>query len=463
VSELVAAGEEVPLDVIPLAALAAEQHSQYFEDDRDGEDRWGNTRRGRTVCGTSWEDACPLYLSETCPGEKNKGVRWEPAFFAFCDMRCGACGGYTRADTISYCGSPPKGQPMLDLAIAELGGSLRLDERQAPPGRVAPPWPVSYAPTVEWGSGVWLDVAKPPMVFVTMKTAKGSRHSRTTLRRRLGDYEGIVGVNGLCKDDVLDDVWDAREETIEFCHAADVHTFVTPQYSYYDGDPMAMWYYNECRGVEFYRLAVEAGFPVVALDCPPWSPEYMHRDRMSFIQGSGVKCIAMSYQTRRNMHPTQVRYAQQLNQELDDDVAMIFFGINTLPTILMLAKLYAGRNIMFSNVEPFAKAAFFRLLNNQLAPPAWSERPEGHSMRCQEGPIVKGKPTNCAACRAGKARGKGRTFAWNTEQFVKRCDLALANTRGDRSAGPGPSPAPSARSAGAAARRRRRGGRRRAR
>jgi hypothetical protein len=452
-SELVDAGEEVPLDVVPLAALAAEQRTQYFVDDRDGEDRWGNPHRGRWVCGTSWEDACPLYLEESCPGEKNKGVRWEPAFFAQCDMRCGACGGYTRAETINYCGSPPKGQPMLDLAIAEMGGSLRLDRRPMPSATpaAAPPWPVSFAGTVEWGSGHLLELAKPPMVFVTMKTAKGSRHSRTSLRDRLGGYEGIVGVNGLCKDDVLDLVWDTREETIEFCMEANVHTFVTPQYSYYDGDPIAMWLFNESRGMEFYRLAVDAGFPVVALDCPPWSPDYLHRDRLEFIREAKVKCIAMSYQTRRNMHPTQVRYARELHGELDDDVSMIFFGVNTLAVMLTLSKLYPGRNVLFSNVEAFAKQAFFRLMNNQLAPPAWSERAEGHKVRCK-----------CPECKRGKKLGKARTFQYNLAQQVKFGDLVRgqASAAADRSASPVPSAGPLSRSVGAAVRRRPRRARR---
>ena len=451
-AELVPIGEEVPLLVMPLAAREAEQRTQYFEDDREGEDRWGNKRKGRMVCGTSWEDACPLYLSDTCPGERNPGVRWAPPEFTYCDLRCGACGGFTRADTINYCGLPPKGQPMLDIAIAELGGHLRMDQRVAGPAKVADPWPCSYAASVEWGSGVYLKVAKPPMVFVTMKTAKGSRRARTSLRDRLGGYTGQIGVNGLCLDDLLDDVWDTRHDTLEFCMDAGVHTFVTPQFSYYDSDPMAMWFYNENRGMEFYRLAVEAGFPVVALDCPPWSPKYMHADRMEFIQGMKVKCIAMSYQTRRNIDPTQVKYAKELNEELDPDVSLIFFGCNTLPVILTLAKLYAGRNILFSNVEPFAKAAFFRLLNNQIAPPKWSERPEGHNIRCK-----------CSLCIEGKKIGKARTFQHNLNEFVKKCDLALANTRGDRSGSLGPSTATSARSAGASRRRPRGRARRRAR
>lgn len=440
VAELISVREVEEFWVYPLDV---QSDSQFFVDGRAGQDRWGHERHDRIVCGTGWgpeEYVCPLYADETCPGERNDKLRWMPWDFQTCDLCCGACGGGERDDTISVCGQH-KGQFGLELALAEMGGTFRLDKKTAPAAPIPAPWPASYAPTVEWGGKEWLRHAEReiglPMVFTTMKTAQAPirRNSRfTPLRDRLG-FTGQIGVTGLVKDGLLDDVWDRREATIEFCAESAVHTMVAPQFSFYDFDNPAMWHYNEARTAEWYRLCLEADcFPVVALDMPPYLTPTRYRDRLSYIHGNGVKCLAMSYQTMAGLDAGQIRFAQELNEELDDDVSFILFGCNQLKNIVIMAKALAGRNLTFSNVEPFAKSAFFRTLRGR-APVSFSRGPNGET---------------------DKALGKARTFTYNVEESLKIHDLALAKSGGPRSEGHGPGRAASARSGDAPARGQRR-------
>jgi hypothetical protein len=41
---------------------------EFFQDTREGKDRWGTPYNTKTGCGSSLETACPLYLEESCPG-----------------------------------------------------------------------------------------------------------------------------------------------------------------------------------------------------------------------------------------------------------------------------------------------------------------------------------------------------------------------------------------------------------
>jgi hypothetical protein len=400
VAELIDADPELEPRVVLVSPTALSAEPSYFEDGREGTDRWGNERRHKTACGTGWDGwVCPLYVEEACPGELNAGTRWIASENRVCDLACGRCGGGERADTTDVCGHV-RGQPGFTYALWEMGG-LRLDRYMAPPVASPPAsWPCGFAPTLQWGGKEWMPELHAsfggtwPMVFTSVKTAHpGNRRVPTPLRERLGGHTGLLGVHGLVKDDLLDDMWEERHRFVDFCKASGVDVMCTWQLSYYDVAETAGWIYNVARAFELYRLFAEAGFPVCALDVPPFVMPWLYQEYLDFIDRNAVKCVTISMQTFSYIHPLQLRAFGELHEALPDDAAVIIFGVNTVPVMIKVATRFAGRPLVFSNVEPYTKAAFFRLTDDRRAPPGWT---------------------------------KPQTFAWNARYFEDRARTVLA-------------------------------------
>lgn len=388
------------LDVTPLAHRDA--RNTYFPDGRDGVDRWGFQRKDKTACGTGWDGyVCPLYVDESCPGERQPGTRLLASTMATCDLLCGACGGGHRDDTMNYCGHA-KSAPFPEFAVAEMG-TLRLDTYTAKPAPVPGTWPVTFFPSVEWGAKKWVPLLRQhspdgldwPMLATTMKTAApGRRTSPTPIRARLGDYRGMLVVNGLTKDGHLDNLWDDRQRTMEFCKESGVDVMVSPQYSYYDDDAVMMWVYNTARSFRWYEECVELGFPISCLHCPPFGPKWWRDEWTSYIERNAVKCISFSFQTLSRLMPGHIQHARHLNATMPDDVAVIIFGSTSLQNATILRRCYEGRNLVFANVEAYAKAIFFKLVTETKAPPGWT---------------------------------KGDAFAWSVAHYAKLLDRVVSS------------------------------------
>jgi hypothetical protein len=133
-----------------------------------------------------------------------------------------------------------------------------------------------------------------------------------------------------------------------------------------------MHVYNAARSFTYYEECVEMGFPVSCLHCPPWMPDWYLSEWLSYIERNQVKCISFSFQTIRMMG-LHVLAAQRYNEALPDDAAVIVFGVASVQNASMLSYLYGQRNLVFSNVGPYAKAAFFRLATGDPAPPGWTK------------------------------------------------------------------------------------------
>lgn len=370
-----------------LNGLDTTEEVEYFQDGRDGVDRWGRQRKHLTACGTGFGEGqyvCPAYLEESCPGDRNPGDRLAPLRVYSCDLACGACGGGERTDSMAYCGWR-KGQPMFNTAIAEMGGSLRLDRDcyHCQPGRPIT-WPVSYVPAVEWyvkqmmGTLTERHGAQWPMIAVSLKTAYPSsrRAGGQPLVERVGGYTGPIMVHGLTKDDLLDDRWDDRHRVIAWCREQGVDTMVTPQFSYYEEDQNCMAVYNINRQFAWYVECREAGFAHVALDWPPGAIGWMRDEYLDFVHRNEVKILAPSFQTlreREGLSPQFLRDLQVLHDELPADVAIVAFGLGGLLGMLQLARVMPGRQVAFANTQAYFNAVQFRLHTGGLAPPGWSK------------------------------------------------------------------------------------------
>jgi hypothetical protein len=245
------------------------------------------------------------------------------------------------------------------------------------------------------------------------------------------------------------------DRTLEFCKAGGVQVMTSPQFSYYNGLPTASWLYNSSRSMEWYSRCVEVGFPVVALDTPPTGQNWYLADYLRFIKRNKVKCLAISLQTISGISAYHVKTAREFHEELDPDVSLLFFGTNTLPAMIAIARCYPGRNMAFSNVEPYAKAAFGRLVTGTLAGYKNKGRCPAHRRKNP----VPDAPCDCVSV----GMSKSEVFVWNVERMRLYADKAMqvsrqAAERGSR----GPSAArparPSAGSARAKPRRRRRRG-----
>ncbi len=367
--------------VLPSPIDVEDPRSSFFTDGRDGIDRWGRDLRTVTACGTGWgpgEYVCPLYVEESCPGARNRGDRTKPEITTVCDLDCGGCGGGGRAHTMGYCGQQ-RGSENMRAAMAEMGGSLRLDKWMAPPATPLDGWPAAYFPVVEHYAKNWRHIlADLPMIGTTMQSVYGGRRKAkpVLLRERLGGkagYDGKLCVTGLVKDDLLDDVWDDLEHVLKYLRASDVDCVVAPQYSYYDENANGMAVYNANRIFAYYTRCMELGFPTVALDVPPFAAEWLHYEFIDFIVRSDVKVIAGSYQTfgtRGALDPRHVLGARRLHASLPPDVSMMVFGVGQRVGQAQLARLMPGRHLVFADKAPYALAIFFTLLpHGTNAPP----------------------------------------------------------------------------------------------
>ena len=219
------------------------------------------------------------------------------------------------------------------------------------------------------------------MIGTTMQSVyPGRRGPRPTLLRdRLGGFDGRLVVTGLVKDDLLDDVWDDLPHVIAYCKASGVDVMVAPQYSYYDQEPNGMAVYNANRILSYYSRCVDAGFPVVALDMPPFATQWLHEEFFDFVARSQVKCVALSYQTFRTrgaLDPRHVVGARRIHEALDRDVAIMVFGVGTALGMATLNRLFEGRKLIFSGKEPYARAIFYQLMPYGGSAPAGVKKPE---------------------------------------------------------------------------------------
>lgn len=368
--------------------------AEYVPDIRDGVDRWGRERKRLTACGTGWgpgEYICPAYLEESCPGERNRHVKMLPSITHLCDLDCGGCGGGGRVSTMAYCGWP-KGQPMFDAVMKEMGGSLRLDRYTASPARPIEKWPAAFIPSLEWAAKHWIPVlgeewtgkegGQYPAIATSIRTASpGRKRDGMPLRDRLGGYEGFLIVHGLAKDDVLDDAWDGhlgggRKRLFEWNIREGTDLMLTPQFSYYDDAQLCMVPVNVNRIFRWYLESADAGFPYVGLDWPPGPFDWLHNEYVEFAIRSEVKIVALSYQTmndRGGMKAGHLSYLRTLNKDLPEDVSFLFFGVGNVLGMSQARRMMPNRNLAFLSSEPFARTAFWHLMTNDHAPKRFSK------------------------------------------------------------------------------------------
>lgn len=378
--------------------LASREHivaprMEFFPSDREGTDRWGRDRATLRLCGTP-EARCAAGVEESCPGDGNSGTRLEPARTRKCALDCASCGGGGRVATFTRCGWD-RGQPMWEQAIAEVGGSLRLDKWTCtPPLTRAAPWPANYVPVVEGYAQHWPAVQSLPMLGTTMQTSmppKRNMNEARTIRDRLGGcgcgepghppagaYNGTLIVNGLVKDDMLDDVWDDRSRFIEYALLSRVDVMVVHQFSYYDFDHSCAHIYNANRSFYLYHQFREAGFPLVVMDMPPHHRDWFQDEYLDFCDRSEVAAVAISLQTfgfRGSLHPLHIKGLRHIHARLDPTVAVMVFGIGTLIGMTQITKLFPGRNLVFSGKEPYGQTIFFQLMKTGASAPPGMDKP----------------------------------------------------------------------------------------
>jgi hypothetical protein len=286
----------------------------------------------------------------------------------------------------------------------------------APPSAI-PDLGKAWFPTVQWGDKFRLPVlhedeitrtGKPyPVLATTYKSAmpgKRAAHGlgpkpgepldyNQDIRERLGGFEGTLMVNGLTKDDLLDEVWDDLDRVMRFCLESRVEIMVTPQFSYYEVMQNCMTLLNTKRIFMFYQRILEEGFPVAVLDCPPSGLPWYRDEYLHFIQRNQVKMIAFSYQTlgmRGGLTPQMLRGAMDWNADLPADVQIMVFGLAQPLAAVQLMKLMEGRKLYFSGSNASAMSAFFSLLlpgqtGYVSAPPGMTKAEVFlRNVRCQE-------------------------------------------------------------------------------
>lgn len=364
---------KLPPDV-PLGGFV-DGKADFFTDGREGVDRWGRERKTLTACGTGWgEDAyvCPAYAEEACPGDKSPNVRFAANRNLTCELGCGTCGGGGRSFTISYCGWE-KGAGPFSAAVREMGGSLRLDQYSTTPDTsVVPPWDTPLIPSLEWGAKSWVAVmdadfgGPQPWLSTSLRTASpGKTRGGQPLRERLGGHAGKILVNGLIKDDTLDDIWDQRHRVQRWCREQEVDLMCTPQFSYYSSDQLCITLYNTNRIFRWYVECRELGFPLVALDWPPLSKPWLREELHAFVDRNEVKILALSYQLmagRGGLAAPYIAELRRLHKVMPADISFIVFGLTTANGFAQVAMSLPGRNLTFVTSDPFARASYFKLV-----------------------------------------------------------------------------------------------------
>jgi hypothetical protein len=349
---------------------------------------------------------------------------------------CGG-GGVDLSQTQNYC-CATKGQPFMDVAIAEIQhlrgiDNLRIDQARVreQPGELPWTFPAIYFPTVEWGGRPWMEALERyadgpcpcckrdhgvygrdwPMAATTMKTAATAYKAKrvTPLRTRLGEFQGHLVVTGYTKDNLLDDVWDDRKRLIRWWKEQGVDTLVTPQYSAYPEWNCSLHIYNSHRQMAFYEEAVEAGIPRVAFDLGFGNNAKWYRDDwLTFLHNNQVPTVCLNYQqyaSRGALHPMAIREIRMLHDVLPTTTSVMIFGVGTPAKIMQASKLFAGREICFSTVEAYARAAFYQMV------------PQGTS--APRTPHVCAENSSCRAKRGGQASCKAGVWIHNACAMVE--------------------------------------------
>jgi intein/homing endonuclease len=352
---------------------------------------------------------------------------------------CGG-GGIDLSETFMACCST-KGVPFQKVAIQEIQHirgieNLRIDLSRVPVSEPAGgrPWrpPSVFFPTVEWSGRRQLQALyrqtdsicplckkdhgmvgrEYPMLCTTAKT--WGTMGRTSLRDRLGGFEGYLAVSGYTKDDLLDTVWDGsalkrdygeahRRRHMRWLKEQGVDLFITQQFSTYGLYQCSSWLINFHRICHAYEMAVEAGIPDVALDFPPdRHAKWLMDDWLTFVIENKVPIIALNGQqfgVRKDRQANFLYVLKTLHRELPMNVAIIMQGVGARNKVATMSKMLAGRSLSFSSVEALARTAF-----NEMAPEGTSAPRSPHI--CDPG-------STCSLKRGGKATCKSALFVHN--------------------------------------------------
>lgn len=368
---------------------------EYFEDEREGTDRWGRPYAKLIGCGPSIEEACPAYLEESCAGCRNPGDRIEPCRNNVCGGGCGVCGGGGRVTTIAMCGQ--RKSVFRDTAWYEMGGSLRLERWTAKPtSHGLPPLACNWFPVVESnrsdtagkGSGgndlaeSWMaELGGWPMIATTMKTPFEGLYARdrVPLRRRIGiDDKTPLILNGLVLDDMLDEIWDDREHFMECMLEDGVNVFIPAQLSAYPQDQNWMALYNANRIMKWHCEAVEMGFEHVGLQHPGAQAKWLLQEYYDFAHRSEVKLVSISLQTvstwMGGFGPGDMLDLKLAHENYPKDAAFYVFGPSTQRLVAQVANVLKGRKVVFATVNAYSLAIFFNLFPQMTkAPAGWSK------------------------------------------------------------------------------------------
>jgi hypothetical protein len=407
---------------------------EYFDDDREGTDRWGTPYKEKVACGTGFgkdQYVCPSYLEESCPGCVNEGNRIKPCAVNECDTKCDICGGGTRAMTMAVCGQE-RSELLPDTLSAEDEDAEfqtfrvdtwgREDDERLDPEREEIEFPFDAAPWFpvvrhnmddecvgNWMRGLqtpWGEIidrdgdpmdrennAPFPAVLTTggdfawsvMRGRKrGDDGEKVGLRERLGAHpETKVFVHGQILDDVLDEIWENRWDFMQWCKEQGVDGMICPQFSTYPDLQNGMALYNVVRDCEWYMDCLEAGFDYVVFQHPGFQADWLTQECHDFVNRVGCKLVAISIQThgaRGGLIPESMKDHQRCGELYGPQVGFMHFGATT-PTRMKMAATLLGcledeprHRISFSNVVAGAGAAFYTLNPERVpAPSGWSK------------------------------------------------------------------------------------------
>lgn len=390
---------------------------QYFQDGREGSDRWGTSYKNKWACGTGWgagEYVCPAYVEESCPGCKNPGNRLDPCLNQSCNNVCGSCGGGGRSVTIAYCGQEKS--LFNGSSHSEMNGTLRCDQWTSTPEENDLVFPVNWFPVIEQDRNdkttgkkadrvntgeTWMsELGEYPVIGTTLKTVYESVFSskRRLLREKLGiSDKPTLMVNGLVLDATLDEIWDDRHDVLDYCMESGVNVMIPPQYSAYTDLQNYMAVYNANRTFQWYCEARERGFDHVALQhIGPQSP-WLLQEFFDFAARSGTKLVSINMQLAHSekggLDMRGIKRLRDCDEGYPDDCKFIVFGLSTYPRIAQAANVLKKREVIYANVNAYASSVFFG--------------------------------TYPSGTRAKAGMTKGQVFAHNCKWFAEHTDKAL--------------------------------------
>lgn len=243
------------------------------------------------------------------------------------------------------------------------------------------PWfPVVRHNNSDENTGTWMEaLTQPPAAVATgvdfaFQIMRG-RHKHS-LRERLGvPASTLVFVHGQVKSEDLEKVWDGHQEFLDWALAEGVDGMLTPQFADDKEVP------DLDRAFDWYRAAVEAGFPKPVFQHPGMQRRELLDECYEFAQSEAVSLIACSVgkdRGRGGLLPPTARDHQLARENYPDGVDFLHFGTSTALRMKMAAKLlgyFAGEHaITFSNVVAATAAAFYmRVPERATAPPDWTK------------------------------------------------------------------------------------------